>query len=285
MENEFVDAIEIKNLTIKYPKFTLDDVSFSVPFGKIVGFVGENGAGKSTTLKAIGGLVNFKQGEVKIFGKNVADLTSLEKENIGFVLDEICLPEKLNIEQFNKIFKNIFKQWSEDVFFNYLKDFGIDHTKKISELSKGMKAKLNLTIAFSHNAKLLVLDEPMNGLDPVARDEIMDILLNYISNKECAVLISSHIITDLEKICDRVVIIHEGKIFIDENKEELMGMFDVYDTDLEGFNKLDKNDVIRYKVLQDDYSVLIKKGSNNTAKTRNATLEDIIVFMIRGKKL
>lgn len=278
--------LEVKNVTKKYKNFTLDNVSFDVFSNDIVGFVGENGAGKSTTLKAISNLINLNAGEIKIFNKEYDDLTQVEREEISVVLDEICLPEKLSLIQVNNIFKNIFKNWAEKAYYFYLEKFNIQKDKKIKELSKGMKAKLNLAIAFSHNAKFLMLDEPMNGLDPVARDEVIDILLEFNQVEGRAIIISSHIISDLEKLCNKILLIHNGKIAINESKEILNNSFNIVENiTKEEFDQIDKNILIRYKIVGNSYSILIKRENNLPFKQKEATLEDAIVFMIRGKTL
>lgn len=278
--------IEINGVVKKYKNFTLDEVNFNVPVGKIVGFIGENGSGKSTTMKAIVDLISIDEGSIKVFGKNINELTSSEREEIGVVLDEVCLPEKLTVKQLNFIFKDIFKGWNNEKFLQFLQTFGIDINKKIKDLSKGMKAKLNLAIAFSHSSKIVILDEPMNGLDPVARDEVMEIIEDFTSDSEHSVLISSHIISDLEKICDYVVFIHNGKVFLQDEKKVLLKQFETLEMSEEEFENFDKMKVIRYKKLGDNYTVFMNKGSVlNNDKVKKVSLEDIMVFMIRGKML
>jgi ABC-2 type transport system ATP-binding protein len=283
MTNE--NFIELIDVTKKYKEFTLSNVSFVIPAGSIVGFIGENGAGKSTTMKSIVDLIKFDSGTINVFGKPLKDLTPSEREDIGVVLDEVCLPEKLPIKLLKKVFANIFKNWSDEIFSSYLKRFGISEDKKISDLSKGMKAKLNLSIAFSHKSKLLILDEPMNGLDPVARDDVMEILVDFVKDKEHSVLISSHIISDLEKICNHIVIIHDGKIMINEDKKTLLSLYDVMSCSTEEVTKLDKENLIRIKSVGDSTEILVKKGVFTGENVKPASIEDIMVFMIRGKTL
>lgn len=278
--------IELEKVVKKYKTFTLDEVTFNVPVGKIVGFIGENGSGKSTTMKAIVDLIRIDSGTIKVFGKNIKELTSREREEIGVVLDEVCLPEKLTVEKLNLIFKDIFIGWDNTKFLNFLSTFGIDINKKIKDLSKGMKAKLNLAIAFSHSSKIVILDEPMNGLDPVARDEVMEIIEDFTSDSEHSVLISSHIISDLEKICDYVVFIHNGKVFLQDEKRTLLNKFEILELTDEEFKHFDKMKIIRYKKLGDTYTVFMNKGSVvGSEKVKPVSLEDIMIFMIRGKML
>ena len=212
--------LECKNVTKKYKQFTLDDVSISLEGGKIYGFIGENGSGKSTTMKALTGLIIPDNGEVYLKETLLDKVTPLDREELSFTLDELCFPEHLKVKNINTIFKKTFTNWEEGKFFDYLNQFNIDKKKKVKELSKGMKAKLNIAIALSHNAKILILDEPMNGLDPVARDEFCDLLIDFVrGNDDRVILISSHIISDLEKICDEFICIHKGKIILKETKK------------------------------------------------------------------
>jgi ABC-2 type transport system ATP-binding protein len=277
------DLIRVDDLVKKYKQFTLDGVDLALRPGEILGFIGENGSGKSTTLKAICQLINIDGGSIDIFGKKLDDLDRLDKEKLGVVLDENCLPEKFKINQIDKIFKYIFSNRNSSQFATYLHDFEIDTSKKIKELSKGMKAKLNLAIAFSHDAQVLVLDEPMNGLDPIARDEVVEMLEEYVSEGDRSVIISSHITSDLEKLSSDIIFIHKGKIIISENKKELLSKFDVVELSEDEFKSFDKSKMVRYKYFDGHYDALVLRGSSKEAKP--ATLEDIMVYMIRGSVL
>ena len=170
-------AIEIKNLNKEYKKFKLDNVSFKVPRGSIMGFIGENGAGKSTTIKAILNLIKRDSGDIKILGKEIEKDEKTIKEDLGVVLGDGNFHEKLNIKAINKVMKNIYKRWNEDEYYRYIKKFNIDTSKKIEEFSRGMKMKLSIAVALSHSAKILILDEATSGLDPIVRDEILDIFM------------------------------------------------------------------------------------------------------------
>lgn len=280
--------LEGTNLTKKYKSFTLDNVSISLEEGKIYGFVGENGSGKSTTMKIITGLILPDEGTVTINNKELKTLTTLEREKVSFTLDELCFPEHLKIKSISKIFNKTFSSWKDDEFNKYLKEFNIDTNKKVKELSKGMKAKLNIAIALSHQAQILVLDEPMNGLDPVARDEFCDLLIDFVKSEPGRViLISSHIISDLEKICNEFIFIHQGKIILKENKKALENNFLKVTLTEDEFNSFDKQKVIRYKNITDGVEVLLTNTEENSALhgVSKANAEDIIVFLIRGKTL
>lgn len=283
-----MSLLEGTNLTKKYKSFTLDNVSISLEEGKIYGFVGENGSGKSTTMKIITGLILPDEGTVTINNKELKTLTTLEREKVSFTLDELCFPEHLKIKSISKIFNKTFSSWKDDEFNKYLKDFNIDTNKKVKELSKGMKAKLNIAIALSHQAQILVLDEPMNGLDPVARDEFCDLLIDFVKSEPGRViLISSHIISDLEKICNEFIFIHQGKIILKENKKALENNFLKVTLTEDEFNLFDKQKVIRYKNITDGVEVLLTNTEENSALNgvSKANAEDIIVFLIRGKTL
>ncbi len=286
MENVNKELIlSVNNINKIYKNFSLKNVSFNVYAGDIIGFVGENGAGKSTTLKAIINLINLNSGEVNIFNKKYTDLNQTETQDISFVPDEICLPTKLNLKQINSIFKSMFNKWNSETFFKYLQDFSLPIDLKIKKFSKGMKAKLNLAVAFSHDARFLILDEPMNGLDPVSRYEVMEILHNFMKVENRAIIVSSHIISDLDKLCNRILLIDDGVILINEEKNLVDRSFDVVDDiSKEEFETLDKKNVVRYKVAFDRYSLLVKRNSG-IPNARKAGLEDIIVYMIRGEKI
>ena len=282
------ELIKVENIVKKYKTFTLDKISFNLEGGHIYGFVGENGSGKSTTMKAIADLIKVDEGNIYINGKLNKELTSEERENIGFTLDEICLPANLKIQLINRILKNAFEKWDENKFFKYLKEFNIDENKRIHELSKGMKAKFNIIISLCHKANILILDEPMNGLDPIARDEFCTLLSDFINEEENnTILISSHIISDLEKICTDFIFIHEGKIILNEKKKILENEFLKLSISEEEFDSFDKFKIIRFKKIGENYDVLLKNNEENAKLTgvEKASAEDILIFLIKGKTL
>lgn len=218
------NAIEVKDLTKKYDGFTLDNVCFDIPEGAIVGFIGENGAGKSTTMKAILGLMPIETGDIKVLGNPVRQKSSGEKwrEQISVVFDECNFPNELKLKNINAFMKNIYQTWNENLFMEYLKKFELPMDKKVKELSKGMKMKLTLAAAFSHNSRLLILDEATSGLDPVVRNEILDIFREYVEDESHTIFISSHITSDIEKVADYILLIHQGKIMLMESKDALL---------------------------------------------------------------
>ncbi len=280
--------ITVDNIVKKYKNFTLDKVSFELESGHIYGFVGENGSGKSTTMKAISSLINLDEGHVFINGKESKDLEPEEREKLGFTLDEICLPDNLKIRLINNILKSAFENWDENLFFKYLTTFNIDVNKKIKELSKGMKAKFNIIISLCHGASILILDEPMNGLDPVARDEFCTLLNDYIEEGENrTILISSHIISDLEKICTDFIFIHNGKIILNESKKVIDSGFLKLTLNEDEFDAFDKFKIVRFKKMGGNYDVLISNSeeNKNIPNVEKASAEDILIFLIKGKTL
>ena len=282
------ELIKVENIVKKYKTFTLDKISFNLEGGHIYGFVGENGSGKSTTMKAIADLIKVDEGNIYINGKLNKELTSEERESIGFTLDEICLPANLKIQLINRILKNAFEKRDEYKFFKYLKEFNIDENKRIHELSKGMKAKFNIIISLCHKANILILDEPMNGLDPIARDEFCTLLSDFINEEENnTILISSHIISDLEKICTDFIFIHEGKIILNEKKKILENEFLKLSISEEEFDSFDKFKIIRFKKIGENYDVLLQNNEENAKLTgvEKASAEDILIFLIKGKTL
>ena len=198
MEN----ILEIKNLCKKYNEFELKNININLPKGMIMGLIGENGAGKSTTIKAILNIINFDEGEIKLFGLDSKKSEKNLKEDIGVVLDDSFLSDYLTPKDINKIMKVIYINWDEKLYMNYIENFKLPKGKIIKEYSSGMKMKLKIAVALSHHPKLLILDEPTSGLDPVARNEILDIFQEFIQDEENSILVSSHITSDLEHISD-----------------------------------------------------------------------------------
>lgn len=216
-----MNAIEIRDLCKKYDGFYLDHVNLTLPAGCIMGLVGENGAGKSTIIKLILNMVKRDAGTVALFGKDNRESLNLTKEDIGVVLDEAGISECLNARQVGKIMKGIFKNWDDDVYYGYLRTLAIPEEKRFKDFSRGMKMKLGIAVALSHHAKLLILDEATSGLDPVVRDEVTDIFAEFTRDETHSVLLSSHIVSDLEKICDYIAFLHQGKLLLCEEKDIL----------------------------------------------------------------
>lgn len=219
---DIANVIELKGVSKDYGDFKLDDVSFSVPEGSVCGFIGQNGAGKTTTIQIILDAINRDSGEVYVFGKNMDKDSALLRENIGVVFDEMGFHDFLNARQINTIMKNVYKNWYEEKYFEYLKLFSLPTKKACGSFSRGMRMKLQIATALSHNAKLLIMDEPTSGLDPIVRNEMLQIFREYVVEEDHTILLSSHITGDLEKLADEVVFIDGGKIVLKGNKDEIL---------------------------------------------------------------
>ncbi len=280
-----MNSIEIKKLNKKYAKFALEDVSFNLPSGSIMGFIGENGSGKTTTLKCILDILKKYTGEIKIFNLDNKDINL--KEDIGVVLDEAFFPDILKPKDINKIMQGIYKTWDEDLFKQYLKKFSLEYTKEIKTFSMGMKKKLEIATMLAHKPKLLILDEPTSGLDPIARQEIMDIFQEFIEDENCSILFSTHITSDLELIADYITFINDGKIVLSKTKDELLEQFGLVKCTKEEFSKIAKQDYLRYLKNKYDYQILVtdkKRFKNKYPKVvvDKINLEQIMLLMIKG---
>ena len=208
-----MNALEVRGLTKQYPAFTLKDVSFDVPQGAIVGFIGRNGAGKSTTLKSILGMVHPDSGEVRFFGQDVRQHERTFKEQIGVVLGGIDFYPKKKVKVITDVTRRFYRNWDEEKYRHYLTLFSIDESKRVDQLSSGMKVKYLLALALSHNARLLILDEPTSGLDPVSRDELVELFRAIVADGSRSILFSTHITSDLEKCASHITFIKDGEIF------------------------------------------------------------------------
>ena len=285
-----MDAIlQVENLTKQYAGFRLDHVSFSVPKGTIMGLIGENGAGKSTTISAILDLIHKDDGKVTFWGKELSSSKQL-KEDIGVVFDGINFYEPLPPAKVGKISSAAYKQWDECLYQNYLKRFQLPADKKIKTLSKGMKMKLCIAAALSHKPKMLILDEATSGLDPVMRDDILDVFLEFVQDEDHSILMSSHITTDLEKVADYITFIHQGKLLFCKTKDELRYHYGIIRCKAATFNQIDKAEVLAYR--KDDYqwNVLVadkEKARRNykNAIVDDATIDDILLLYVKGEKL
>lgn len=280
------NVLELTNVTKHYNGFTLDNVSLSLPAGSIMGFVGENGAGKSTTIKCILNLINKDSGSIQLFGKDHTTITNLTKEDIGVVIDECCFPEVMTPQQINKCLKHTFLHWESNTFEQYMKTFNIPMNKQVKDLSRGMKMKLSIACALSHQAKLLILDEATSGLDPIVRDEILDIFLEFIQDESHSIFMSSHITSDLEKICDYISLIHKGKLIFTKTKDELLEDYGILKCSKEEFARLTSSAVIAYRKNEFGIQALVHKNKLGNGFLIDApSIEDIMLFYIRGEKL
>ncbi len=279
------NIIEIKNIVKKYDDFTLGKIDLAIPGGQIVGLIGENGAGKTTLIKSLLGIIRTDEGSIKILDKEPG-----ENSEIGVVLDNMFFPEILDAEDINSIMKNIWDTWDEKAYDKYLADFKVPKDKSLKTMSKGMRKKTEIATALAHHPKLLILDEPTTGLDPVVRSEVLDIFLNFIQDEEHSILLSTHITSDLEHIADRIIFLNEGKIILNETRDEIIEGYGILKCDLDSFDKIDRKDIIAFKKNRYSYDILIANVEKNRKKYKdhvidNVTLEDLMLLEIKGEKL
>lgn len=243
MENTAI--LTVHHLCKNYPQFSLSDVSFSLEKGTIMGLIGENGAGKSTTMKLILGMTRPDSGSISMFGRE--GISAENREDIGVVFDELPFIQTMFTSHLGKVMKGVYKNWNQQTYEQYLKRFGLPDKKELKDFSRGMKMKLSLAVALSHNAKLLILDEPTSGLDPVVRAEILDIFLDFISDGERSVLVSSHITSDLEKVADYITFIHNGRLMLCENKDDILYGYGIAKADRDTIDNLDSELILKKK--------------------------------------
>jgi len=278
--------IEINGLTKNYDGFCLKNVSFNLPKGAVMGFIGQNGAGKSTTIKAILNLIKRDEGEINIFGKDAAKDEAEIKEHIGVVFDEPCFHETLNAKQINSIFKHIYKEWSENTFFGYMTRFELPLKRKFKAFSRGMKMKMQIAVALSHNAKLLIMDEPTSGLDPVIRSEVLDVFREYMLDGERSILISSHITADLERIADYITFIDKGKILLSEDKDTILENHKIIKCAKADADKIKTDDIVGKRINEFGAEVLVKANAGKYNMTAdNAALDEIMLFYVKGDRV
>lgn len=279
------DNIRIQNLIKRFEGFALEGVTFAVPRGAVVGFIGENGAGKSTTIKSILGLIRPDGGSIEVFGKDVGSLTKEERGRIGAVLGDGKLPENLTAKDLDGVFRHIFARWDAAAFFAYLDRFALPRGKKIKDFSRGMRQKFALAVALSHGADVLVLDEPTAGLDPVARDEILDILYDFMQDERRSVLISSHIVSDLEKLCDYIAFIHRGRLVFFEEKDALYEKYAVLRAPLETLRSCADAVVAVHRGEFGAGALVLRAKLPAGIPVERAGIEDIMLYFARGEKL
>ncbi len=280
-----MNALEIKNLSKSYPGFQLDNVNLTLPCGCIMGLIGENGAGKSTTIKLILDMLHKDSGSICILGKDNQRELNLTKEDIGVVMDEVGIPEFLTAKQVGKVMKHTFRNWEQHTYEKYLSDFAVPMDKQFKDFSRGMKMKLGIAVALSHRAKLLILDEATSGLDPVVRDEVVDLLSDFTRDESHSILISSHIVSDLEKLCDYVAFLHKGKLLLCEEKDLLLSEYGILHCTAQQLDRLDP-DVIRYK-KETPYGVeamVLRSGVAPDMAVSPISIEELFIFMVKEAK-
>lgn len=285
------DILEVENLCKTYEKsdFRLKDVSFCVPGGSIMGFVGENGAGKTTTINCILNALFKDSGTVRIFGKEMADEDTSIREDLGVVFDNSSFSGQLDAGKLSRVMAGIYSRWDHEEFVRNLEKFQIPDNKKIRTFSRGMSMKLSIAVALSHQPKLLILDEATTGLDPVVRDEILDVFLDFVQDEDHSILLSSHITSDLEKIADYITFIHQGAILLTASKDELIYEYAVMRCKQSQFDAVEKLDILAYRKRDYQVDVLVKNRKEMERKYRDVvmdqvSIDDIMLLLIKEER-
>ncbi|MCL2286595.1 MAG: ABC transporter ATP-binding protein [Firmicutes bacterium] len=283
--------LEVQGLSKQYKKsdFRLKDVTFSIPRGAIMGFVGENGAGKTTTIGCILNTLIKDSGTVKIFGKEMTDEAIDIREDIGVVYDTNPFPERLTPAKISSAMRHFYRNWDSNLFQEYLRKFKLPENAKIKTFSRGMTMKFAVAVALSHRPKLLILDEATSGLDPIVRDDILDVFMDFVQDENNSILLSSHITSDLEKIADYITFIHDGSIIFTESKDALIYSYGVMRCKQAQFTELDKEDILAYR--KHDYQVDVLVADKQAAEKKyrdvvmdNVSIEEIMLMLVKGEK-
>lgn len=284
------DILMLNKVSKRYEasEFAIKDISFSLPEGSILGFIGENGAGKSTTINCILNTIKKDSGTIKLFGKEMSDVDTDIREDIGVVYDGDNFPEYLTAAQLESILGKIYKNWNPLLYKEYIERFSLPENQKIKTYSRGMSMKLAIAVALSHKPKLLLLDEATSGLDPIIRDDILDVLLEFVKEENHSILMSSHITSDLEKIADYIVFIHQGQIILNKTKDELIYDYGIIRCSEKDFENITPEDVITYRKRDYQIDVLV---SNRKAVSKkygnliidNTSLDEIMLLLVKGE--
>ncbi|WP_164169973.1 ABC transporter ATP-binding protein [Ruminococcus flavefaciens] len=281
----YENAIAIKGVTKRYDGFTLDNISFNVPKGCIMGFIGQNGAGKTTTIRSLLHITDIDGGEISLLGMDhVKDEAELKKR-IAVVFDELPFHDMFNVKDMAKIFRGLYPDWNDDTYMKYIDRFQLPKKKKIGQFSKGMKMKLQIACALSHNAELLVMDEATTGLDPVVRDEILHIFMEYLENGERSILMSSHITSDLEKIADMVTFIDKGRILLTGYKDEILESHGILRCAKDYIQNVDPEDIVSIRTNNFGAEIMVNDRESAKMKYRDtvidpASLDDIMLYYV-----
>lgn len=275
-------AIEIKDLVKTFDSFKLGPVNLTIPKGTIVGYIGQNGAGKSTTIKLLLGLLRKDSGDIRLLDEENPNSVEL-KDKLGVVFDDLLVPEEMTLIDVEKFCYRVYSKWDKKKFYGFVEKFNLPHKKMIKNYSRGMKMKLSIAVALSHNAELLILDEATSGLDPIVREEILDLLLDFMQDENHTILISSHILSDLEKVADYIAFIHNGKILFVETKDELKENYGIYTLSNEEVNNIDEEAIIGRRIHSFGQELLVKKSLvPDGIKLQKPSIEDIMIYFVKG---
>ena len=282
-----MNAIKLSHINKSFGDFAIRDLNLTMPSGTICGQVGENGAGKSTTIRLLMGVLRPDSGTASVLG---ADVSSPEfrdvKEDVGVVLDEAYFPESLNAVQVGKIMAATYRRWDQGLYDGYLKRFDLPQNKQFKDYSRGMRMKLAIAAALSHQPKLLVLDEATAGLDPIVRDEVLDIFNEFTREEDHSILISSHILSDLEKLCDYIAFIHKGDLLFCEEKDQLLEQYGIFEDSRENLDCLQPEAIVaREESRYGGVRALVKRDLAPTGfRLEKPTVEDVVLFLVKGAK-
>lgn len=272
-------AIQINRLNKRYGEFAIEDMNLMIPKGCITGLIGANGAGKSTTIKMILDMVKKDSGDIQVLGES--HITRSLKERIGVVLDDVYFSEVLNVKNVNAMMKLIYKQWETDTFYSYVKRFKLEEKKPFKHYSRGMKMKLGIAVALSHQAELLILDEATSGLDPLVRDEMLDVFMEFVQNENNSILMSSHILSDLEKACDYIAFLHDGKLIFNEAKDDLLYDYKLLKCERQDLEALPKESLVGFREHRFGVEALIKGIEPQQGILDKVSIEDIMLFHVK----
>jgi len=281
-----LNAIELRGLKKRLGNFVLGPIDLTVPRGCIVGYIGENGAGKSTTIKLLLHLMFPDEGEIRLLGKDVQEFTPQMKKDIAYIFDDLYLPEDMTLKNVHNFHQKLYGQaWQDKTFSDLVARFNLPDSKSIKHFSRGMKMQLGLALALSHGARLLLLDEATSGLDPVIRDDVLDILLDYIQNENHTVFVSSHILSDLEKVADYIAFIHKGQLLFMETKDDLMNQYGIASLSEKQLEELDDKAIVGKRPHKFGVEVMLKRELvPSDFELEKVSIEEIMVYMIKGKR-
>ena len=279
-----MNALEIHSLTKSYPGFTLGPLDLTLPSGCILGLIGENGAGKSTTIKLILNMLHQNSGTITILGKDSRE-SVLARQDIGVVMDEQGIPPALNARQVGNIMKNIFRNWDMGAYVSYISALEIPEKKPFKDFSRGMKMKLGIAIALSHHPKLLLLDESTSGLDPVVRDQVVGMLEDFTRDENHTVLMSSHIVSDLERVCDYIAFLHKGKLMLYAEKDALLSQYGILRCTREALDDLDTDAIVHRKdTPYGSEALVLRDAVPQGLEVGNVSIEELFVLMVKEEK-